>query len=344
MRHCAYYLKQMEECWTNYRFRASKTKLNSFKGNSDLADIYPRSDDENRGIDMRKVMDARNGRCHEERTSHKTMAYLFNLFGYLPYDYVATIHSNWQSGKSVGLGDIILIRKGIPVARDLCRNAATGFCAMCIGYIYPNGWGGHQPHEYKMNELILSFKDPFASDAAYTVVCHMQQNCLEAGPLGFRHAAAAVASMRPNRKINSRIPKWYRGFSPFVDTFEIYTGEDPANRCVFETFVSYADVVDHVVYILAKVYRGGSTFMPCYRMWMDADYSSLRQWEGFGDISDWGSTTYDDETCTEPDDLPWIERDVYGNARDLLLVQDTERVPGGVPEPTAPNDTLALQS
>ena len=200
LRHYAYYFKRMEQCWKEYTFRASKTKLDSFQGNSDLADIYPRSDDESRGIDMRKVMGTRDGKYHDWRTSQKTIAYLTNLFGYLPYDYVATIHSTWQSGKSVGLGDIILIRKGIPVARDLCRDAATGFCAMCIGYIYPKGWEGHQPHDYKMHELILSFKAPFASDVAYTVVCHMQQNYLEEGPLGFRHAAAAVASRRPNQK------------------------------------------------------------------------------------------------------------------------------------------------
>ena len=135
----------------------------------------------------------------------------------------------------------------------------------------------------------------------------------------------------------------YMGWSPYIDTFEIYGGEEPANRCVFETFQSYAAVVDHVAYILAKVYKGGSVFMPCYRMWKDVDYSSFKQWRDGEDVSEWGSTANDDDTSTEPDDVPGIVQDGHGTARDLLLFQETERVPGGVTEPTAPNDILPLQ-
>ena len=78
------------------------------------------------------------------------------LFGTLPMDYVAALHTTWQN-ESMALGDIMIMRGGVPLLRNYCRNPVTNIRSVGIGYVAPNGFGGHTIGlDHEVHEIIMS--------------------------------------------------------------------------------------------------------------------------------------------------------------------------------------------
>ena len=204
----------------------------------------------------------------------KVLADISNTIGAVPYDYVAALQSAWQPNETCALGDIILILNGAPVIKDVCKDPVTNLYAMCIGYICPNGFGGHRfGIDLETYELIMCFRVTTCSrtgmhtaDAvSYHVVCHNQIVFGDPGPFGFEHAAAAIARLRTNvyDLLEIATPPKHVGaahehWREFIDTVAIYS------------YASYAVLFEACVesITLARQELRGGCFTPCYKYWL----------------------------------------------------------------------------
>ena len=146
------------------------------------------------------------------------LSHYASIFGTLPSDYVASLSSSWQE-ESFALGDVTLVRSGTPIIRDACQSKLTGVCALSIGYIAPNGFGGHALGiDYDVHEIVLSFRvneDKEAWFVRYTVVCHGDTNDIEGSPaVWYRRSAAALIteqgdSLHTQKKNSEGFPEIY---------------------------------------------------------------------------------------------------------------------------------------
>ena len=121
---------------------------------------------------------------------------LCRFFGTLPCDYLASLILIYQI-ETFALGDIILLDDGEPILRDPCINVRTGVCAIGIGYVVPNGFGGHVLGiHYDINELVLAFRvneNCETEFVRYVVVCYDAIENNERALLGHSSAAAFIA-------------------------------------------------------------------------------------------------------------------------------------------------------
>ena len=174
------------------------------------------------------------------------------LFGTLPMDYVAAVHTAWQN-ESMALGDIIIVRHGVPMLGNFCKNPVTNICSIGIGYVAPNGFGGHTLGlDHDVHEIIMSFQvrtNGEAHQVKYSVVCHssISHDCKFLS--GFRNAAALIA------KIETRL-------DGFVTDVESSLPE-------VHTFLSYAELVAACTFQISEGVddQRRSCFTPCFLFW-----------------------------------------------------------------------------
>ena len=176
---------------------------------------------------------------------------LFTFFGAVPRDYVVALETIWLPGRDVALGDVMLVRGGVPEIRDMCKDPVTDICAVSIGSIWLNGCG----LQYEVHELVMSFRvGPHgrAFDVGYTCVCHDQ--CAYHPiytepwmmPFGKRNVAAAVACLGLNLEENK-----YDRLS---------------NAFVARNFRSFATCI--FICVESVEYRHRCFFAPCLLSWM----------------------------------------------------------------------------
>ena len=185
---------------------------------------------------------------------------LFNYFGALPYDYVAALDTVWQSGKDFALGDLVLVREGVPVTRDMCKNHCTKRCAVSIGHIRPNGCGGHRSGlDFDVYELIMSFRigsDAHAVDVCYTGVCHDEIGMGVPGPFGVVNVATAVAAFPVTLNELATVPTMSDTMQSFAEV---------------HTFKSFAEVVSVCIQCIERAGNRPGFFLPCFLYWLGVD-------------------------------------------------------------------------
>jgi hypothetical protein len=180
---------------------------------------------------------------------------LFAFFGAVPRDYVVALETIWLPGRDVALGDVMLVRGGVPEISDMCKDPVTAICSVSIGSIWLNGCG----LQYEIHELVMSFRvGPHgrAFDVCYTCVCH--DACVLLDPLdtcypgwmlpfGEVNAAAAVARLGMNLEENK-----YDILSNAIVTFR--------------TLRSFADCISVCIECVER--RRVGFFVPCLLSWM----------------------------------------------------------------------------
>lgn len=192
---------------------------------------------------------SRNGFASSLRESLEN---LFLFFGALPYDYVAALHTLWRPGKDFALGDVLLIQKGVPFIGNMCKDPVTSRCAVSIGYICPNGYGGHiADFNFEVYELIMSYhvnSHGQAIDVCYIGVCHDQIGVEMAGPFGFANAVAAVAALHPH-------------------LYDLALSRESVGDVAVYTFNSFVDVVSVCIQSIESPTLGHRFFLPCFSYW-----------------------------------------------------------------------------
>ena len=153
---------------------------------------------------------SRNGFASPLREHLQT---LFLFFGALPCDYVAALHTVWRPGKDFALGDVLLIQNGVPFIGSMCKDPVTSRCAVSIGYICPNGYGGHVlDYDFDVYELIMSYHVNTrgqAIDVCYNGVCHDQIGIDMVGPSVRRMPLLPLQRCAPTYTIwRCRVRSW----------------------------------------------------------------------------------------------------------------------------------------
>ena len=177
---------------------------------------------------------------------------LFAFFGAVPRDYVVALETIWLPGRDVALGDVMLVRGGVPEIYDMCKDPVTAICSVRIGSIWLNGCG----LQYEVHELVMSFRvGPHgrAFDVCYTCVCHdacAYSDTCKSGwmmPFGEVNAAAAVARLGMNLEENK---------------YDILSNAIVA----FRTLRSFADCISVCIECVER--RRVGFFVPCLLSWM----------------------------------------------------------------------------
>ena len=174
---------------------------------------------------------------------------LFAIFGAVPRDYVVALETIWLPGRDVALGDVVLVRGGVPEISDMCKDPVTAICSVSIGSIWLNGCD----LQYEVHELVMSFRvGPHgrAFDVCYTCVCH--EACVYGDepwcrPFGEVNAAAAVACLGMNLEENK---------------YDILSNAIVA----FRTLRSFADCISVCIECVER--RRVGFFVPCLLSWM----------------------------------------------------------------------------
>ena len=192
---------------------------------------------------------SRNGFASPLREHLQT---LFLFFGALPCDYVAALHTVWRPGKDFALGDVLLIQNGVPLIGSMCKDPVTNRCAVSIGCICPNGFGGHVvDYDFDVYELIMSYhvnSHGQAIDVCYNGVCHDQIGVEMVGPFGSANAAAAVAALRPH-------------------LYDLALSREFMGDVAVYTFNSFVDVVSVCIQSIERPGLGHRFFLPCFLYW-----------------------------------------------------------------------------
>ena len=151
------------------------------------------------------------------------------------------------------------MRNGIPLSTHTYKDPVTHLFAMGIGYVEPNGFGGHRAGiDYDVHEIIMSFHvdaKQMAEQVKYSVVCHCAN---DGGSIrGMPNAAALVA------KFGSRLND--------LDTDDPYCaiGIPRSNSIFVRTFDSYAELVAECTHRISQYVEHSrqSCFIPRFRFW-----------------------------------------------------------------------------
>ena len=245
LRHYAACLVVMEKCWLRYKVYVDRRREAPW--HRPLCDITGVCDLSGLG----------GPPCLSRRCSapvlRDALQDLCNYFGALPYDYVAALDTVWQPCKDFAVGDLILVQDGVPVIRDMCKNHCTGICAVTIGYICPNGCGGHRSGiDFDVYELVMSFRigsPGHAVGVCYTGVCHDQIGMGMRGPFGLVNVATVVAAFPVTLKELAKVPTM-------------------SNTMAVHIFHSFAEVVSVCIDCIERPESRHGFFLPCFQYWM----------------------------------------------------------------------------
>ena len=238
-------LLMMEKCWLRYKVYVDRRRDEPWK--RPLCDVT--------GVcDLSRLGDPlRLGRHCIAPVLRDALRTLFKRFGALPYDYVAALDTVWQPDVDFALGDLLLVLGGVPIMRDMCRIPFTEICAVTIGYVCPNGFGGHRSGEdFDVHELVMSFRVGSRGqvvDVCYIGMCHNQIGMQHPGIFGLPSAAAAVAAFPVS-------------LDEMVLTPFLHTG------LRVHTFRSFADVVTVCTRSIEQPGTRPDFFLPCFLYWV----------------------------------------------------------------------------
>ena len=173
----------------------------------------------------------------------------------------------------LALGDILIMRNGIPLSTHTYKDPVTHLFAMGIGYVEPNGFGGHRAGiDYDVHEIIMSSHvdaKQMAEQVKYSVVCHCAN---DGGSIrGMPNAAALVA------KFGSRLND--------LDTDDPYCaiGIPRSNSIFVRTFDSYAELVAECTHRISQYVKHSrhSCFIPRFRFWATETFEDLWEMEDY---------------------------------------------------------------